>query len=285
MKILYVVTGATFGGAVQHTIHLMKFMVEKGHTVGLAAAPEPRLMREAEAIGARIFPNPHFVSHLSFYHDLLAFVPVLRAIRIYQPDVVSSHSTKAGLVARFCAAVMRKHVIFTAHGWGFAESRTWWTPWMLRHLERLAARVTAKIICVSKFDRDLALQVKIGSSKKVVMIHNGMPPEPYLMNEVKLPIMPGLDARKAPILITVGRLAPPKDFETLLRALQKLDNIRTLIVGDGPDRHRVEAFISNNGLKQKVSLLGEREDVPDLLFCRPDFCAFFKKRRVTSYNH
>lgn len=265
MKILYVVTGATFGGAVQHTIHLMKFMAERGHKVGLAAAPEPRLMREAREIGAMIFPNRHFVHHLSFYHDLLTFIPVFKAIHIFQPDLVSGHSTKAGLVARFCAAVIRKPVIFTAHGWGFGESRAWWTPWMLRQLERFAARVTAKIICVSDFDRDLALQLNIGCSKKVIMIHNGMPPEAYTVNKLKSIVVHGLEVRQAPILITVGRLAPPKDFETLLEALQKLDNIRILIVGDGPNRQRIETLIRKNGLKQKASLLGQREDVPNLL--------------------
>jgi len=278
MKILYVVTGATFGGAVQHTIHLMKFMAERGHEVGLAAAPEPRLMREAQAIGATIFPNRYFVHHLSFYHDLLSFIPVFKAIRIFEPDLVSGHSTKAGLVARFCATVVRKPVIFTAHGWGFGESRAWWAPWLIRHLERLAARVTAKIICVSEFDRELALRDGIRGPDQLVVIHNGMPPEPYQKaKRVELPCMLGEDTDQRPVLITVGRLAPPKDFETLFKALQKLDHGKTIVVGDGPNRPWVQKLISQNGLSQKIYLLGEREDVPDLLGSAEIFVLSSKK--------
>jgi len=278
MRILYVVTAATFGGAVQHIIHLMKFMAERGHIVGLSAAPERRLLREAHAIGAMVFPNPHFVFSPSLYHDPLAFTPVLRAIRVFQPDLVSSHSTKAGLVARFCAAVMRRPVLFTAHGWGFAESRSWWTSSILRNLERLAAKVSAKIICVSEFDRKLALQLGIGSPEQLVVIHNGMPPEPYQMtNRGKSSFKLKQDTNPKPILMTVGRLAPPKDFETLLKALQKLDHGKMIIIGDGPDRTSVEKFINQTGLSQKFYLLGEREDVPDLLSTAEIFVLSSKK--------
>jgi glycosyltransferase involved in cell wall biosynthesis len=93
-----------------------------------------------------------------------------------------------------------------------------------------------------------------------------MPPEPYQKARgIGLPYMLGLDTNQRPVLITVGRLAPPKDFETLFKALQKLDHGKTIVVGDGPNRPWVEKFINQNGLSQKIYLLGEREDVPDLL--------------------
>jgi len=64
MKILYVITAAGWGGAPLHVVQLMEYMVRQGHEVGLVAAPEPRLMEGAKALGAKIFPNPHFVRRL-----------------------------------------------------------------------------------------------------------------------------------------------------------------------------------------------------------------------------
>jgi glycosyltransferase involved in cell wall biosynthesis len=142
----------------------------------------------------------------------------------------------------------------------------------------LAARVTRKIICVSKFDRELGLKFRIACPEKLVVIHNGMPPAPYLdLNKKNSLFIRGPNMRRTPTLMTVGRLAPPKDFETLLGALQRLDNIKTIIVGDGPSRRWVERYINNNGLSQKVSLLGEREDIPDLLGSAEIFVLSSKK--------
>jgi glycosyltransferase involved in cell wall biosynthesis len=149
---------------------------------------------------------------------------------------------------------------------------------MLRQLERLGARVTAKIICVSEFDRELGLKFRIASPEQLVVIHNGMPPEPYQKaKKVGLPCLLEQDTNQGPVFITVGRLAPPKDFETLFKTLQKLDHGKTIVVGDGPYRPRVEKFINQNGLSQKIYLLGERENVPDLLASSEIFVLSSKK--------
>ena len=71
-----------------------------------------------------------------------------------------------------------------------------------------------------------------------------------------------------PRVISVGRLAAPKDWSTLLTALTKLDGesfAELVIVGDGPDRERVEDELARNSLERRVRLLGERDDVPGLL--------------------
>jgi glycosyltransferase involved in cell wall biosynthesis len=70
-----------------------------------------------------------------------------------------------------------------------------------------------------------------------------------------------------PRLVAVGRLKPPKDCLTLVRALAALPSgsFEALIVGDGPDRGALEAEIRRLGLAERVRLAGERRDVPALL--------------------
>jgi glycosyltransferase involved in cell wall biosynthesis len=263
IRILYAVTAAAWGGAPQHVLDLVAYMRSHGHTVGVVAAPEPRLMRDLQRLGATFFPNPHFVLSFAPHRDILAIPPVLQAIMHFRPDLIHAHSTKAGLAARLAAALTRRPVIFTAHGWGFAEARAWWLPPTLLRLERLAARATARIICVSGFDYELALRYRVGRPEQLTIIRNGIAPEPYLAARERAR---GDERREdEPVLITVGRLAPPKDPFTLLEAFQRLSRGRLLVVGDGPLRPQVEAFLRSSPVGDRVRLLGEREDVPDLL--------------------
>lgn len=262
-RLLYTVTAAAWGGAPQHVLDLATYMRSHGHDVGVVAAPEPRLMRAIAALGAVFFPNPHFVLSFAPHHDLRAVLPVLLAIRRFRPDLVHAHSTKAGLVTRLAAALTRRPVIFTAHGWGFAEARTWWLPPTLLGLERLAARMTARVICVSGFDYELALRYRVARPEQLTIIRNGIDPAPYLAARERA--QAGRQREAEPLLITVGRLAPPKDPFTLLEALRQLPCGRLLVVGDGPYRPQVEALLRSSPIAERVRLLGEREDIPDLL--------------------
>jgi glycosyltransferase involved in cell wall biosynthesis len=69
------------------------------------------------------------------------------------------------------------------------------------------------------------------------------------------------------VLLTVGRLQAPKDYSTLIAALERLRelSVRTRIVGDGPDRATISAAIHDRGLAESVELLGDRDDVETLL--------------------
>src|SRR5947208_1351357 len=68
-------------------------------------------------------------------------------------------------------------------------------------------------------------------------------------------------------LVSVGRLRTPKDFATFARSLKALEpgTYEAQIVGDGPDRPLVEAAIRQSGLNGGLRLLGQRNDVPELL--------------------
>ena len=265
MKILYSVTGAVFGGAVAHVISLMRADIKDGHLVGLAAAPEPHLMSEARNMGAKVFPNPYFVHGVQLHNDLRGLWPVFQAVRKFNPDIVSAHSTKAGYAARLVCATLRKPVLFTAHGWAFAEGRGMWKRQLLALAERLAAKTTVKIICVSQYDRELALKFNVASPDKLVLIRNGVDPAPVLGAT-------GTQARKefglgdVPVLTMVGRLVPQKDPLALLEACTLLKTeFRLLIVGDGELRGRAEEFVNQNNLGNKVTFTGERHDVPGIL--------------------
>ena len=265
MKILYAVTGAGFGGAPIHVLRLIQADIENGHTVGLVTAPEPRIVSEAERLGARVFPNPHFVRRVKALNDIRALWVVLKSVREFDPDIISAHSTKAGYAARFSSVLLRKPAIFTAHGWAFGEGHGRWQRKIIGLMEKLAARATAKIICVSDYDRDMALKHGIASPDKLVVVHNGVRPRAFLEADPRA-VRAELDLAGRTVITIVARLAPQKDPLTLLRAWQLCRGHNVLlIVGDGELRGEVSRFISNNGLTHSVILAGEREDVPEIL--------------------
>ena len=262
MRILYVVTSASFGGAPLHVLQLIQNMVNQGHEVGLVAAPEPRLMKEIEKLNVKMFPNIHFVRPLNPWRDIKAIWPVIQAIRSFNPDIIHAHSTKAGLAARFASFIFHKPVIFTAHGWIFSEKGGVGKRYLLIMLEWLAAKVTSKIICVSHFDRDLAIKYKIAPPEKLVVIHNGIEPAAFFDNNRDRQSNTSNILR----LVMVGRLDPPKDPITLLQALKHIKiNYKLLLVGDGELRRTVEDYVVANHLEKRVFLMGERKDISKIL--------------------
>lgn len=254
------VTSAGFGGASMHVLQLMKYMVDKGYEVGLVSAPEPRLIKEAQQLGVRVFQNPYFVRRLNFIKDIKAFYPVYKAIKLFNPDLIHAHSSKAGLIARFWSAILNvKPIIFTAHGWAFTEGRKFWKRWILAQIERIFAKVTTKIICVSEHDKKLAIKFKVAPPEKLVVIHNGI--DVTLFQNVRKS-----QVYKDKLVITfVGRLAPPKDLFLLVDVAENIDNAKFWIVGDGELKEKVQKYIYKKGLADKIILLGERYDIPEIL--------------------
>jgi len=249
-----------------HVLQLMRYFSAQGHDIGLVSAPEPRLVDEAKRLGVQIFPNPYFVRTLNPVADLRALQYVIQSIRRFRPDILHAHSSKAGLAARFGASALRiPVVVFTAHGWAFTEGRTLWKRRLIAQIERIAALKTSRIICVSHHDYNLALQFHIAPEQKLRVIHNGVAPTLFQYT-------PPRDVRKSlgvtdhDIIITfVGRLAPPKDVITLLDAIKRVPTCKALIVGNGPLRKEIEAYCHEHDLSQRVVMLGERANVPEIL--------------------
>lgn len=246
-------------------LRLIQADVENGHRVGLVTAPEPRIVSEAEKLGAHVFPNSHFVRRVNALDDLRALWVVLKSVREFGPDIISAHSTKAGYAARFAGAILRKPVVFTVHGWAFGEGRGRWQTKALATMERLAAVVTAKIICVSDYDRNIALRHGIASSEKLVLIRNGVDARPFLNADSGI-VRAEFNLGQRPVIAMVARLVPQKDPLTLLQACKILKgDFALLVAGDGDLQDKMRGFVSDGDLEHSIFLLGERKDIPQIL--------------------
>jgi glycosyltransferase involved in cell wall biosynthesis len=198
----------------------------------------------------------------------LAFTLPLRLARIAREngaDILHCHNFGAlyyGALAGFLART--PSVIYTAHGPKFpgGTRRAWF--------QRLP--LTDRIVAVSEFVRESAIESAGINPKKVVTIYNGIETERFLTPR-KRPaeeIKRGIGIEKAGAVIgTVARLSPEKDHFTLLEAFGRLtkgsDNAFLVVVGDGEMLAALERRAGELGVRESVVFLGNRRDIPELL--------------------
>jgi len=264
LTVLQVVTLSEWGGA-QEVVRLLSDYLRGQYRVLVACAPGGRLIDELEALGVPVIPIRHLVRYPHPFLDLFALFALWRMMRTVRPTVVHAHSTKAGMLARIAARLAGVPVVlFTAHGWSFTAGRSRWKRALLAASERLLARMTTRIICVSQHDRDLALQYRVAPTEKLVVIHNGLDPAGFIGYRVNEDMTASVGTIE-PVVTFVGRLRAPKDPFTLIRAFSKLGCGRLVIVGDGPQRRKLHELVDELNVAKRVELIGERSDVPDLL--------------------
>jgi glycosyltransferase involved in cell wall biosynthesis len=125
------------------------------------------------------------------------------------------------------------------------------------------------IICNGEAVRSFVAQHFSVPIQKSIVIHNGIDLDRFQTSVVPL-TSKGADLKSAHrLVITVARLVPEKDIDLFIEAAKLLGHeyadVRFLIVGDGPCRSDLMRCASENGLDGKISFLGERDDVPQLL--------------------
>lgn len=258
--ILYIITRGILGGAQIHLYHLACYL-KNDFDIYVAIGDRGPLRERLRDENIPVHCVPSLVRSIAPIKDIIGLQQVVRLIKEIQPDLVCTHSSKAGILGRLGAHLCKVPAVFTAHGWAFTEG----VPSMRRKLyvniERVASRWAEKIICVSEYDRQLAMRYHVGTREQLITVHNGIPTiaDKYLA-------VPG--AENPVRLIMVARFSQPKDQQLLLRAISKLKTERKfelLFVGDGPLLKKSKGLAKTLGIHDRVKFLGARTDVPALL--------------------
>jgi len=196
-------------------------------------------------------------NRLSPLGDLRALLSAVSLIRRLRPDLVATHSSKAGLVGRVAARLTRVPSVFTAHGWAFAPGVPAIRRAIAAQAERRAAALCARVITVNESDRTLALRLRIAPPNKLKTIPYGIPDTPARAE----PATSGTTT-----FVMVARFEPQKDHLALLRALGMVrGDWRAILVGDGPTRQEVQVEAGKAGLADRVQFTGARDDVAEIL--------------------
>lgn len=196
--------------------------------------------------------------------DPLSYFRLKRHIQALRPDIVHTWLFAANAYGRQAAlSAGVKHIIA-----GERCVDPWKSTWQLT-IDRALAKRTEKIVTNSSGVKDFYVSRGL-PAEKFVIIPNGIAPAPIaapltreaLLTEMSLP-------PNARLIGAVGRLWPQKRVKDLIWAADLLkstrDDTHLIIVGDGPQRSRLERYREQVEIVDRVHFLGERDDVSRLL--------------------
>lgn len=265
MNILHIITRADWGGA-QRVVKMLTEHTEANTSV--ACGTGGRLVAELEQNGTRVFKIPELKSEPDLMSDLNSLYKIVKIILGNNIDVVHCHSTKSGLLGRVAAAATRTPSVFTVHGWGFYNNEYKSVKSLLIGGERLLARVTDKLVCVSENDMKNGIKNEIIGPSEGTVIHNGVPHIQDTDSRSRLADISGIDT-SLPVIGTLCRLEPQKDPISFLEIVHRLSDLgeefQAVMIGDGSLRQDCDRYINKHNLSN-VNLLGFRKDALELLF-------------------
>ncbi|WP_206476909.1 glycosyltransferase [Microbacterium sp. KRD172] len=233
-RILHTVASDRFAGVEQFVRRLAAAQAEHGHQVTVAGGAPEQMRATLERAGVRVIPA-------------LTALDVMRAVRRTAADVVNSHMTTADAASAIGLLGRRTALVSTRH---FAGRRAHAGP---LSIDPFLRRVDAEIAV----SRAVAAATGVAST----VVHPGLPATKAPADLPRHPV-----ARR---IVMVQRLQPEKHTAVGVRAFAASgladDGWGLLIVGEGPDRPELETLIADLGIGESASLLGFRNDVPELL--------------------
>ncbi len=261
MKVLHVLTLSSWGGAPQVVFEATRFLDDRRFAVSVACGMGDGWERMRES-GATVFPLRSLKRGISPLNDLRALLALYLLVRRGNYDIVHCHSSKGGLLGRIAARLAGvKRIYFTAHGWGcYNQQEYGWAKRIMKVCERIGARCSDKVICVSESAKRDAIGWGIAEPDKFIVIRNGVSWLPQTSREQARRTLGFTDDQV--VLGMVGRLAYPKHPIMFLQAAKRiqasLPQAVFVLVGGGPLEDECRKYVRDNGLDGKALLLGEQ---------------------------
>ena len=278
MNICHVITRLIIGGAQENTVLTCAGLHERGHRVtlliGPETGPEGSLHEEARRGGydMRIVPSMcRAVRPLADHRARREMAAMLREMR---PDVVHTHSSKAGILGRLAARDAGVPIIVhTIHGMSFNRTQSWPVRMLYRQLEQYCARFTHAIVTVADAMRDQAVAVGMAPREKFVTVYSGMRTELFdPARWDRTAVRRGWGVADDEVVVgAVARLFRNKGYEALIPAMalaaKRNPKLRFVWVGDGAQRAEYERRLEELGIRSRVHLTGllPPDRVPEML--------------------
>lgn len=267
MRIMHISTRLILGGSQENTVLSCEGQSDDGHEVSLVfgpiAGPEGTMLPKVLAHGGiETIETPNLIRELDPRRDLRCRRELGRLIRDWRPDVVHTHSSKAGIIGRAAAwAADVPAVVHTIHGLPFHPYLSKFRNAIYIASERWAAKRCHAIATVADAMRDQALAVGIGSPDRYRTIRSGMVIEPYLVEESRDEARRRLDLPPDAFIVgTIARLAELKGHDDLLDALgdrMSADpRLHLLWLGDGWWSDRIHRRVKEMGLTGRIHAPG-----------------------------
>jgi glycosyltransferase involved in cell wall biosynthesis len=273
VKVFHVITKLELGGAQKVTLMTLERLPRDRYELGLVTGPEGLLVDWASRIPSltRVW-NKWLVREVQPMKDALTLVTLWRLFRRERPQIVHTHSAKAGIIGRWAAKLAGVPLIFhTAHGFGFNDFQRPAVRNFYVALERFTGRITTKLFIVSYANADKAEKCGMVRRGDWVLARDSIAVEEFLQPRPRRRKLAEWKVPKDKVIVgMVACFKPqksPEDFvEVAASVLAKTDRVHFVMAGDGELRRSVEDRIRKHGIGEHVTLLGwqNEKDMPEI---------------------
>ncbi len=276
IKVIHIITRLDKGGAAENTLLTVKGLNGDRYEAKIIAGCFRRDKEDLKVANTKIevILIPEMRRVINPFLDILTFFKLYLMIKRERPQIVHTHTSKAGFLGRWAAKLADVPIIIhTPHGHIFYGYFHWLITRFFIFLERITSLITDYIVTLTKRGRKEHLRYRIGPPCKFIPIHSGIERKRFeeiranreeKKRELGIPL-------EAKVLGTIGRLEPIKGHLYLLKAAKlivenpRFQETRFLLVGRGPLRKKLEREISLLGIRKNVQFLGFREDISEIL--------------------
>ena len=257
-SILYIITKSVWGGAAKY-VYDLSINLSSEFDISVAAGGKGKFFEKIDEAKIPYYQINNFQKSINPFKDIFAFFEILSLLIQLKPDIVHTNSSKAGGIAGLAGWVYKTlsnrkvNLIFTAHGWAFAEDKSKWKISLIKLFSKITSVFYNQIICVSEYDRKIALENNITSEDKLITVHNGINIK-NINFLTKEEAQNKLINRTSKLLIgTIAEWTSNKGLIYLLKAVKKIKdkNFDLVLIGSGenPDKEKITKFIEKKNLK------------------------------------
>ena len=281
MRIARVIARLNVGGPARHVSWLTASLPESILITGRVAPGEDDMSAFTAALGV----EPVVIGEMSravSWRDAIVAWRLFRIFRRFRPDIVHTHTAKAGTVGRVAGLLyrltsrQRVRLVHTFHGHVFHGYYGRLTTALFLAIERILARFTDAIVVLSPLQRDeIHGRYRIGRAEQFVVVPLGLDLAPYAAARASEP-------RDAFVVAMVGRLTEVKDHDFFLRAWAAWGHPSAIahIIGEGHLRAALEQQARDLGIADRVRFLGTRDD-PEVFYREADLVVLTSRNEGT----
>lgn len=278
MKIVHIITRLIVGGAQENTLITCRLLAQRGHEVtlitGPTVGPEGALLEEARKDRYPIIVLEELCRAISPFADATGYWKLKRLLRRLNPDIIHTHSAKAGILGRWAGSALkgklpdksphRPYVVHTVHGLAFHPYQS---PLLNRFyiaVEKAAAHRTDAFLVVADAMTTQAHAVGIGLDKPWTTAYSAIEEESFV-NPPSAEAVASFRRRynlpqDAVVIVKIARLFHLKGHEYVIRSAQTLarvcPNVYWLFVGDGILMEQRKEEIRSAGLEGRFRFTG-----------------------------
>jgi glycosyltransferase involved in cell wall biosynthesis len=261
------------GGAQENTLITCRLLAERGHDVtlitGPAIGPEGELFNQTKNQKYNVIVIPKLIRAICPLYDTISYCQIKKHLKRLEPDVVHTHSAKAGILGRFAAHNVRSSkgvpvVVHTIHGLAFHPYQNRWLNKFYITVEKSAAKRTDFFISVADAMTAQSTAAGIGRPEQFVTAYSAVEEEDFLE---PIPRERKNDFRRkyeisedAVVLITIARLFMLKGHKYIIESAKELskrfEKCVWLFVGDGNLADHFKEQVRRLGLVDRVKFTG-----------------------------